>query len=345
MMQCSFLVRMKKMKLKEQLMRNRWLTTWLVTIFLASSPLASAQQPVATAVREKVILDTDIGDDIDDVFALALVLTSPEIELLGISTAWGNTQLRARIVDRFLCETGKENVPILAGIETQSKNPMAQARWAEQMPPRAKPFGSSIDFILEQIRRYPNQITLLAVAPFTNVGALIERDPETFRKLKRVVIMGGSVYRGYNDLGYTPVRGPEPEYNIFSDIPAARRLFTSGIPLFVMPLDCTQLKLDEFKRELIFRQSTPLTDALTLLYHLWGQQTPTLFDPVAVAFVIAPQICPTTPLRLEIDEKGNTRPVNGTPNAQVCLNSNSDEFFRLYLTRILAQKLAGHCSR
>jgi inosine-uridine nucleoside N-ribohydrolase len=326
-------------------MRNRWLATWLATIFLASACLAPAQQQAASAVREKVILDTDIGDDIDDAFALALVLSSPEIELLGISTAWGNTQRRARIVDRLLCETGNENIPILAGVETKSKVPMAQARWAEEMPPRAKLFGPSVDFILEQIRRYPNQITLIAVAPFTNVGALIERDPETFRKLKRVVIMGGSVYRGYNDLGYTPDRGPEPEYNIVSDVPAARRLFASGVPLFVMPLDSTQLKLDEFKRELIFRQSTPLTDALTLLYHLWGQQTPTLFDPVAVAFVIAPQICPTTPLRLEIDDKGNTRPMAGAPTAQVCLNSNADEFFRFYLTRILAQKLAGHCSR
>jgi purine nucleosidase len=326
-------------------MRNRWRTTWLVTIFLSSACLAPAQQQVTRDVREKVILDTDIGDDIDDAFALALVLSSPEIELLGISTAWGNTQLRARIVDRLLCETGNENVPILAGIETTSKTPMAQARWAEEMATRARPFGPSVDFILEQIRHYPNQITLIAVAPFTNVSALIERDRETFRKLKRVVIMGGSVYRGYNDLGYTPVRGPEPEYNIFSDIPAARRLFASGVPLFMMPLDSTQLKLDEFKRELIFRHSTPLTDAMTLLYHLWGQQTPTLFDPVAVAFVIAPQICPTTPLRIEIDEKGNTRPVAGAPNAQVCLNSNTDEFFRLYLTRILAQKLSGHCSR
>lgn len=326
-------------------MRDRWLATWLAIIFLASACLAPAAQQANSAAREKVILDTDIGDDIDDAFALALVLSSPEIDLLGISTAWGNTQLRTRIVDRLLCETGNKEIPVAAGIETKSKVPMAQARWAEEIPVRPRPSLSSVDFTLEQIRRYPNQITLIAVAPFTNVGAMIERDPETFRKLKRVVIMGGSVYRGYNDLGYTAIRGPEPEYNIFSDVPAARRLFASGVPLFVMPLDSTQLKLDEFKRELIFRQSTPLTDSLTLLYHLWGQQTPTLFDPVAVAFVIAPQICPTTPLRLEIDDKGNTRPVAGVPNAQVCLNSNADEFFRLYLTRILAQKLQGHCSR
>jgi inosine-uridine nucleoside N-ribohydrolase len=327
------------------MMRKRYIAALLASIVFAAGYQAPAQQMGAGAVREKVILDTDIGDDIDDAFALALVLSSPEIDLLGVTTAWGNTQLRARIVDRLFCETGKEEIPIFAGIDTTSKIAMDHARWAEGMPPRSKPFGSAIDFILEAIRRYPNQITLIAIAPLTNVGALIERDPETFRKLKRVVIMGGSIYRGYNDLGYTPDRGPEPEYNIVSDIPAARRLFASGVPLFVMPLDSTQLKLDEVKRELIFRQSTPLTDALTLLYHQWGQLTPTLYDPVAVAFAIAPQLCPTQPFHIEVDDKGFTRPTAGPPNAQVCLNSKAEEFFHLYLTRILAQKLVGHCNR
>jgi len=325
-------------------MAHRQLIAWLLLFALGLPCLANAQAK-SGGTRAKVILDTDIGDDIDDAFALALVLSSPEFDLLGVSTAWGNTQLRARIVDRLFCETGKEDIPIFAGIDTTSTISMDHARWAEAMPPRPTPFSSSIDFILEQIRRYPNQITLLAIAPLTNVGALIARDPGTFRNLKRVVIMGGSIYRGYNDLGYTPDHGPDPEYNIASDIAAARRLFASGVPLFVMPLDSTQLKLDEVKRELIFRQSTPLTDALTLLYHQWGQLTPTLYDPVAIAFSIAPQLCPTQPMRIEVDDKGFTRPVPGSPNAQVCLNSKVDEFFDLYLTRILSQKLKGHCNR
>lgn len=325
-------------------MAHRQLIAWLLLFALGLPCLANAQAK-SGGTRAKVILDTDIGDDIDDAFALALVLSSPEFDLLGVSTAWGNTQLRARIVDRLFCETGKEDIPIFAGIDTTSTISMDHARWAEAMPPRPTPFSSSIDFILEQIRRYPNQITLLAIAPLTNVGALIARDPGTFRNLKRVVIMGGSIYRGYNDLGYTPDHGPDPEYNIASDIAAAKRLFASGVPLFVMPLDSTQLKLDEVKRELIFRQSTPLTDALTLLYHQWGQLTPTLYDPVAIAFSIAPQLCPTQPMRIEVDDKGFTRPVPGSPNAQVCLNSKVDEFFDLYLTRILSQKLKGHCNR
>src|SRR5438874_13494677 len=66
--------------------------------------------------RQKISLDTDIGGDIDDAFALALVVSSPEFELLGVTTAWGNTQLRARVADRMLCETGMSNIPVLAGV-------------------------------------------------------------------------------------------------------------------------------------------------------------------------------------------------------------------------------------
>jgi inosine-uridine nucleoside N-ribohydrolase len=312
------------------------LLVWLVTL-----PAFTQTE----SVRQKVIIDTDIGDDIDDAFAVALALSSPELDILGITTARGDTQLRARVVDRLLCETGTDSIPVAAGVSTESELVMDHAPWARSFWKPVKQHGPAVDFILDQIRRYPNQITLIAIAPLTNVGGLIERDPEAFRKLKRVVMMGGSVYRGYNDLGYTPNHGADPEYNIASDIPSARRLFASGVPLYVMPLDSTQLKLDEVKREIIFRQSTPLTDALTLLYHKWGQQTPTLYDPVAVSFAVDPHTCPTQAMRIAVDQKGYTRPSAGLPNAQVCLDSKEQDFFHLYMTRILSQKLSGHCSR
>lgn len=317
----------------------------VVFFLLIFSGLAHTQTAAASAVRQKIILDTDIGGDIDDAFALALALSSPDIELLGVTTAWGDTQTRARLVDRLLCETGMQSIPVRAGVSMPSTVPINQARWAEAFPKPAKPYASAIGFILEQIRRYPQQITLVGIAPFSNLGALIEQDPGTFRQLKRIVMMGGSIYRGYNDLGYTPNHGPDPEYNIAADIPSSRRVFAAGVPLFVMPLDSTQLKLDEVKRQIIFEDSTPLTDALTLLYHQWGQQTPTLYDPVAVAFAIAPEICPTQPMRIEIDDKGYTRVVTGSPNAEVCLDSKGDQFFNLYMTRVLGQKLIGHCAK
>ncbi|HEY2547951.1 MAG TPA: hypothetical protein VGI46_17905, partial [Candidatus Acidoferrum sp.] len=95
-------------------------------------------------------------------------------------------------------------------------------------------------------------------------------------------------------------------------------------------------KLDEVKRAFLFRQGTPLTDALTLLYHEWGQQTPTLFDPVTVAYILDPEVCPVQPMHIRVDDKGFTRTEPGAPNAQVCMRSDADAFFRLQIGRLAA---------
>ena len=101
-----------------------------------------------------------------------------------------------------------------------------------------------------------------------------------------------------------------------------------------MPLDSTQLKLDEVKREFLFRQGTPLTDVLTILYHQWGQQTPTLYDPMTIAFVDDPALCPAQPINIVVDEKGMTKRGSGPPNAHVCLHSDPQAFFNFYLRRV-----------
>ncbi len=305
-----------------------------------------AQQaaPTSPAAPQLVIIDTDIGDDVDDAFAVGLALQSPELKILGITTAWGNTPLRAKLVARLLQETQRTDIPVAVGIEkypAQGKLTFSQARYAERGPDRSRP--PAVDFLLEQIRQHPGEIILIAIGPETNLGAALERDPETFKKLKRVVLMGGSVYRGYDGFAYpTGNPQPQPEWNILCDIPAAQKLFGSGVPLFVMPLDSTQIKLQELERARIFSSGNALTDALTVLYHQWSygnQITPTLFDAVAVAYAIRPELCPTTPLRLRVDEQGSTKVETGTPNAQVCLRSDSDQFFQFYIPRIIAPVL------
>ncbi|HEX3987402.1 MAG TPA: nucleoside hydrolase [Acidobacteriaceae bacterium] len=304
----------------------------LLTGLSLPAHFAAAQTSEATVAPQKVIIDTDIGDDIDDAFAVALALSSPRVQVLGITTAFGDTALRARLVERFLNETGHSSVPVYAGLPTLATNIFSQRRYAEQFPARAWPNG--ISFILDQIRNAPGQITLICIAPLSNVGALLNRDPATFRKLKRVVMMGGSIYRGYDDLGYLPDRGPSPEWNILMDIPAAKRLFASGVPIYMMPLDSTQLKLDEVMRDQLFSQGTRITDNLALLYQQWtnatSNLTPTLFDAMAVADVIDPSLCPVTPMHIDVDDKGFTRVTPGVPNAQVCLHSDSDAFFHFY---------------
>jgi purine nucleosidase len=281
----------------------------------------------------KIIIDTDIGDDVDDAFALALAVKSPELQVLGVMTTFGDTEARAKIVDRFLGEVGRADIPVLAGKAAASKNPMSQRRYGDSHFAKSS-HGDAVEFLLDQIRKYPGEITLIAIGPLMNVGAAIDKDAVTFRKLKRVVLMGGSVRRGYGDLGYTASVAPMPEWNILNDVPSAQKLFAAGVPLFVMPLDSTQLKMDEVKRAFLFGQGTAMTDQLAVLYHLWGQETPTLFDPMTIAFALRRELCPVTAMHIRVDEKGFTREEPGAANAQVCLDSNAEDFFKFYLKRV-----------
>jgi inosine-uridine nucleoside N-ribohydrolase len=311
----------------------------------ASSVVAQTSPSPQSAQHQPVIIDTDIGDDFDDASAVALALSSPELKILGITSAWGDTALRARLLDRLLSETGRSDIPVAIGVEKHGPGQASftQSRWAGRQSVKAHP--AAVDFLLDQIRQHPGEITLVGIAPLTNLGAAIERDSATFKKLKRIVIMGGSIHRGYGDLGYAPSHGPDAEYNIAMDVTAAKAVFNSGVPLYVMPLDSTQHRLDEVKRQLIFTQSTNLTDALSLLYLQWArgtnQKTPTLFDDVAVAYTIDPAQCPSSPMRIEVDAKGYTRQVSGAPNSFVCLSSDSDKFFDFYMPRLLQQKVGG----
>jgi purine nucleosidase len=314
-------------------------STLAILLSLVIGPVSRAQTQKSAQVPgtpEKVIIDTDIGDDIDDAFAIALALRSPELEILGISTTFGDTEARAKIVDRFLGEAGRSDIPVVTGAPTHTTNVMNQRRYGEAGHFAKAAHPNAVEFILDQIRRYPGQITLISIGPLMNVGALIDKDPTTFHKLKRVVMMGGSIECGYGDLWFCTAHGPDAEWNIINDIPSAKKLFLSGVPLYVMPLDSTQLKLDEVKRAFLFKQGTPLTDALTLLYHEWGQQTPTLFDPVTVAYILNQRICPVQPMNIRVDDKGFTRSEPGAPNALVCMHSDAEAFFRLQIGRLAA---------
>jgi purine nucleosidase len=303
-------------------------------IFCLVLLLASGAGWAQRATPEKIIIDTDIGDDVDDAFALALAVKSPALQVLGVMTTFGDTEGRAKITDRFLGEVGHTEIPVLAGKATAAKNPMSQRKYGDGGHFATASHGDAVEFLLQQIRKYPGEITLVAIGPLMNVGAAIDKDAATFRKLKRVVLMGGSVRRGYGDLGYTAPVPPMPEWNILNDVAAAQKLFTSGVPLFVMPLDSTQLKMDEVKRAFLFSQGTAVTDQLAVLYHLWGQETPTLFDPMTLVFVLRPELCPVTGMHIRVDEKGFTREEPGAVNAQVCLDSNAEDFFRFYLKRV-----------
>ena len=313
--------------------------TALLPVFLASLMLPGH---ASAAPIHKVIVDMDIGDDIDDAFALALLLQSPDIEIVGITTAWGDTALRGRLLERMLRETGHAGIAVAQGIATANPTPFTQARYAARGQAPATAPQDAVKFILREAARQPGQVTLLALGPLTNIGAAIARDAAAFGKLKQVVMMGGSVRAGYRKSQYVPPRPADKEYNIVSDIAGAQALFTSSVPIVMMPLDSTQIRLDEVERNAIFGHGSPLTDAVTLLYHQWidsyqpwSSNMPSLFDVVPVTWLIDPASCPTVPLRIAVTSDGYTREAAGQPNAQVCLASDQPRFFKILMQRLL----------
>jgi inosine-uridine nucleoside N-ribohydrolase len=329
----------------------------LLTTGDAHGQPAAAPGSGRPAAPQLAILDTDIGDDIDDAYALALALRSPELKLLGITTAYGDTDLRAKLVDRFLVSVCAGDMPVIPGAPSSQSNVFTQKAYAQgtasavcepsqavnkQQQRHWDELGKHHDaagFLLEQIKAHPGQITLIAIGPLNNIEEAIRRDPATFAKLKRAVLMAGSVYRGYDDKDGEK-RTPDSEWNVNRDPAGLRALLASGVPVFMMPLDSTQIHLGNPEREQIFAHGSALTDQLTLLYHQWKAGTdghweaPTLFDPVAVTYAIRPDLCPATPVRIEVDEKGFTRPVAGKPNAEVCLKSDERGFLDLLLQRL-----------
>ena len=306
--------------------------TKLVLIHILLVGLTLVASVSTAAPKTPVILDTDIGTDIDDAFALALIINSPELELVGVTTVAGDTQARARLAAKMLWEAGGawRKVPVYAG-KPGTPQPIDQTRWADGFSSPALHMNGAVEFMQAETNRHPGEVTIIAIGELTNVAALLDSDRSMAKKLKQIALMGGSIARGYG-----PDSKPEAEWNIKSNPEAAQYVFSSGVPLLVAPLDVTaMLQLDAAGRRRVFTHLTPLTNALTILYHLWGNETPTLFDPMAVAMLIEPSICETQQLAVQVAMPGFTRVVEGKPaNATVGMHTDPAKFFEFYLKRV-----------
>lgn len=291
------------------------------TICLHAAP---APKPVP------VLLDTDIGSDIDDAFAIALILHSPELDLRAVTTASGDTDARARLAAKMLWVDGRRNIPVAAGVPGK-KLDIPQAPWGDGFTSPSLLKEPAVELMKSTIDREPGKIVIIAIGPLTNVAALLRQYPAEKKKIREIVLMGGSIARGYY-----PKSGPTSEYNIAADTPASQTVFTSGVPILMAPLDVTaRLQLDEAHLQIIFAKHTPLTDGLQALYKLWGQPTPTLHDPMAVSLFLDPQLCTTRRLAIQVDDKGMTRVQQGKPaNAVVAVETDPARFIAFYVHRV-----------
>ncbi|MBI4584547.1 MAG: nucleoside hydrolase [Planctomycetes bacterium] len=297
-------------------------------LFVAALLLISPGDSLSAepAKKIKVILDTDIGSDVDDAYALALVASLPEAELLGVTTAFEDGGKRAQMAAKLLQVMGRGEVPVAAG--RNGKDPIGrQWQWAKGFQSKAIQKDDAVEFLAKAIGRHPGEVTLVPVGPLTNIGDLFSRHPEVKGQIQRIVIMGGSVYAGYNDRP-----PPVKEYNIECDPKAAQAVFSSGVPLAMAGLEVTaMMKLEKEMQRRLCAHGEPLTDALAALTLLWGQEVPTLYDPVAAAYALGHAFSESEEKRVEVSGDGMTCLAEGAPNATVLVKPRKGPFLEWYI--------------
>ena len=292
--------------------------------------LATQHVDAATA---PVILDTDIGTDIDDAYALAALMHRGDLELLGVTTVSGDAVARARLAAKFLARGGGKwaKVAVYAGTSTAAQY-MKQADWAAGYRSASLHESGAVEFMRKSIEARPGRVTLIAVGELTNIAALLQSHPGIAGKIKAISVMGGSVKRGY-----APGSQPEAEWNIKSNAKAAQVVFNSGVPLRVAPLDTTaDLVMTPEMRAELFAQGSAITDALAALNSIWRHtntwkaENPTLFDVLAVALVNDDHYS-LTRLHLAVTDQGMTTITEGVPNAEVALQVDAPAFMKAFV--------------
>ena len=269
--------------------------------------------------RIPVILDTDIGDDIDDTWALVLALKSPEFDLKLVVTDYGNTEQRAKLVARVLELAGRTDIPIAVGIK-ENDEPGPQADWVKGVDLakyRGKVHRDGVQALIDTAMASKEPMTLIAIGPPPTLAQALAREPRLAGKL-RFAGMYGSIHRGYSK----PT--PEPEWNVKASVKAARAVL--GAPwreAVVTPLDtCGVVKLTGERYARIRASSDPLVRGLVEAYGVWcrnrewcakdpafvSEKSSTLFDTVAVYLALSSDLVRTETLGVRVGDEGQTTP-------------------------------------
>lgn len=258
---------------------------------------------VSAALAQKpapVIFDTDIGDDIDDALALALILQSPELDLRAVTTVLGDTETRTRLAFKELRLYSRGEIPIGTGAEEPLLDPWPKVR-ARQFevleeqdlfPPAGRKPAAQL--MVEILMASREKVALIPVGPLTNIALALRLQPAIKDKIERIVLMGGAFFP------------PRSEYNIQRDRVAAEIVFRSGLPIVAVGLDVTmKCRLEGADLERLRKADNPASKFLVRLIELWQngrpQQYPILHDPLAVAAAIRNSIVETQAGRVQVE--------------------------------------------
>lgn len=288
-------------------------------------------------MKKKILLDTDIGTDVDDAIALAYLLAQPNCELLGITTVTGESTKRAMLASS-LCKIVGKNIPIYPGIENpliikqlQDKAQQADAlsKWNHKID---FPKGEAIEFLRTQIRKYPGEITLLTIGPLTNIGALFTIDPEIPSLLGGIVIMGGKF--DLNAPAYSNI-----EWNAMGDYHATEIVYRAKVSIHrSIGIDITSkvtMNSNDFKEFCNHKLLMPVLDFSKVWFEKWDVIT--FHDPLAVTTVFNDNICSFHPglVKVEITKERSEgltywQPEHESMKHEVAVDVNSEEFFEEY---------------
>lgn len=273
---------------------------------------------------EKIILDTDIGSDIDDSFALAYLLHASDAQLLGITTVTGQAQKRAELC-RILVRIAGWQVPVYAGedhpLDGQEEHQLEcqMAGIANEYPAADfQPVESAADFLIRAARRNPGEITLLSVAPFTNVATALRKDPQFAGRLKRLVIMGGCFAQ------------KKPEWNILCDRKAAEAMLKSDFrQLAVFPCDLTNTVSTpaSYLAENVHGEFREILQKMGNSWFERGMDRYHYHDPMAAVYCLHPELFVMQRGTMYMDAEGRTGWTAGSGSCLRAVHVEKQKFF------------------
>ncbi len=292
-----------------------------------------------------VILDTDIGTDIDDTWALALLLSLPELDLKLVVTDHGDTVTRARVVAKILQASGRTDIPIGIGLRGKPV-PVPQRDWVGDYDLAHYPgvvFQDGVSALIDLVMKSPEKVTLIVIGPTPNIGEALKRQPAIAGRA-RVFAMSGSV-----DMGYDGNPKPAAEYNVKEDPAATRAMYEAGWEVTIAPLDTAgTIRLKGELYQQVLSCPKPLIRALIGNYRAWAKnvnwtradpdrQSSTLFDALAVALVGWPSFCVVEAVPLEVTDDGFTRRKPGAKQIRAALRWKDRDGFENWLATRLAR--------
>lgn len=279
-------------------------------------PATAADKKSAKPARIPVILDTDIGDDIDDTWALGLLLKSPELDLKLVVGDRGAAQYRARLLAKLLERAGRSDVPVGVGLDLEPHEDGRQTAWVKDYDLKQYPgkvHADGVQALIDTLMKSRKPVTLICIGPVPNIAEALKREPR-IAKHARFVGMHGSVR-----VGYGGDKKPAPEWNVKCNPKACQAVFTAPWAMTITPLDtCGLVTLTGEKYRRVRDSQDRIAADIIANYRLWAAADPkspadmadkassTLFDTVAVYLAVRQDLCVMEKLGLRVTDDGMT---------------------------------------